>query len=84
MKAAQRPVEAAIIRIEAVLPHLATKADVAEGIAAVKAEIARVETNIAQVEAKLADKPGKLYMWGIVTAVLTAYGCGLAALAILK
>jgi hypothetical protein len=28
----------------------------------------------------LAEKPSKTYMWG----VLTAYACGLAALAILK
>ena len=31
-----------------------------------------------------ADKPSKTYMWGVLTALLTAYACGLAALAILK
>lgn len=46
-------------KLDATLPHLATKAD-------------------------LADKPGKLYMWGILATLLTAYACGLAALAILK
>jgi gamma-glutamyl:cysteine ligase YbdK (ATP-grasp superfamily) len=34
--------------------------------------------------AELADKPGKTYMWGILAALLTAYACGLAALAVLK
>jgi len=53
-------------RLDATLPHLATKAD------------------LAQIEVKLSDKPGKAYMWGILTALLTAYACGLAALAVLK
>jgi len=43
----------------ATLPHLATKAD-------------------------LAEKPGKIYMWGILGGLLTAYACGLAGLAVLK
>jgi hypothetical protein len=46
-------------RMSATLPHLATKAD-------------------------LAEKPSKTYMWGILAALLTAYACGLAALAILR
>jgi len=46
-------------RLNATLPHLATKADVAE-------------------------KPSKTYMWGIMAALLTAYACGLAALAVLR
>ncbi len=53
-------------RLDAVLPHLATKAD------------------LVQLEVKLADKPGKTYMWGVLAALLTAYACGLAALAVLK
>ena len=48
-----------VARIDARIPYLATKAD-------------------------LAEKPGKAYMWGIMAALLTAYACGLAALAILK
>jgi hypothetical protein len=48
-----------VARIDAQLPYLAIKAD-------------------------LAEKPGKTYMWGIMAALLTAYACGLAALAILK
>ena len=59
-----------VTRIEATLaatlPHLATKADVAE------------------VRAELAEKPSRTYMWGVFTALLTAYAAGLAALAILK
>jgi hypothetical protein len=58
-----RTIKEAVIRLEALftasLPHLATKAD-------------------------LADKPTKVYMWGIFGVLLTAYACGLAALAILK
>jgi hypothetical protein len=62
-----------VARIDAQLPYLATKA-----------EIAGLEVKIAGLEVKLADKPGKTYMWGILGVLLTAYACGLAALAVLK
>ena len=55
-----------IARMDAQLPHLATKAEIAE------------------LRAELAEKPNKTYMWGILGVLLTAYACGLAALAILK
>jgi len=42
------------------------------------------KADLAQIEVKLADKPGKTYMWGVLAALLTAYACGLAALAVLK
>jgi hypothetical protein len=67
-------VEIAVTRIEAMLaatlPHLATKAEVAE-----------LRTEMV---AGFADKPGKTYMWGILAVLLTAYACGLAGLAIVK
>ena len=67
-------VELAVVRIEALLaatlPHLATKAEVAD-----------LRTDMV---AGFADKPGKTYMWGILAVLLTAYACGLAGLAILK
>ena len=68
----------------ATLPHLATKADVAD----VRTELRDVRTelkdDIAEVMVSLAEKPTKTYMWGILAALLTAYACGLAALAVLK
>ena len=67
-------IELAVARIEAMLaatlPHLATKAEVAE-----------LRTEMV---AGFADKPGKTYMWGILAVFLTAYACGLAGLAVLK
>jgi hypothetical protein len=47
---------------------------------------ARLEATLPHLATKadLADKPGKTYMWGILAALLTAYACGLAALAVLK
>jgi hypothetical protein len=67
-------VEIAVIEIKAMLaatlPHLATKAEVAE-----------LRTEMV---AGFADKPGKTYMWGILAVLLTAYACGLAGLAIVK
>ena len=63
VKSAIGRLEATTIEIKAMLaatlPHLATKAE-------------------------LAEKPGKLYMWGILAVLLTAYSCGLAGLAVLK
>jgi hypothetical protein len=56
--------------LTATLPHLATKAEVTE-----------LRDDIA---AALAEKPSKTYMWGVLAALLTAYACGLAALAVLK
>jgi len=41
-------------------------------------------SEFAALRADLAEKPSKTYMWGVLTALLTAYACGLAALAILK
>ena len=74
MKSSIRTLEHAVIRIEtlltATLPHLATKA-----------ELNALRTDVV---AGLADKPSKTYMWGILAVLLTAYACGLAALAILR
>ena len=49
--------------------------------AEVKADIDDLKLAIARLDA---DKPSKTYMWGILAVLLTAYACGLAALAILK
>jgi ribosomal protein L29 len=133
VKAVLPRMEAAIIRIEttlaATLPHLATKADIADLRTELKADYAdlRTETkaDYAELRTELkgdytglrselkadhadlrsemkadhaslkselksdiarldADKPGKAYMWGILAVLLTAYACGLAALAVLK
>jgi hypothetical protein len=62
-----------VARVDAQIPYLATKA-----------EIAGLEVKLAGLEVKLTDKPGKAYMWGILAVLLTAYACGLAALAVLK
>ena len=55
-------------------------------VADLRMMVARVDAQIPCLAAKadFAEKPGKAYMWGIVAALLTAYACGLAALAILK
>jgi len=100
-RAARSQVEAAIIRIEAILPHLATRADIADlradvarvdgkadltagKVDSMQADFAGLRRDVTRLEVALADKPSKLYMWGVLTALLTAYACGLAALAILK
>jgi hypothetical protein len=75
-----------VVRMDAVLPHLATKADLATMDAKLGAMDARLAATLPHLATKadLADKPGKTYMWGVLAALLTAYACGLAALAVLK
>ena len=74
VKATVGRLEMAVVRIEtwltATLPHLASKA-----------ELKDLRTDMV---GGLAEKPSKTYMWGILAVLLTAYACGLAALAILK
>jgi hypothetical protein len=81
--------------LDATLPHLATKAELADlrtelkGDAAglrieLKGEMAQMRGEMGDLRVSLAQMPTKTYMWGILTALLTAYACGLAALAILK
>lgn len=48
---------------------------------ATKAELAKLRTAIV---GGFAGKPGMTYVWGIFAALLMAYACGLAVLAILK
>jgi hypothetical protein len=42
------------------------------------------KAEVAELRADIADKPSRTYLWGVLAALLAAYGCGLAALAILK
>jgi phage host-nuclease inhibitor protein Gam len=37
-----------------------------------------------RLRADLADKPGKVYLWGVLTAMVASYAAGLAVLAVLK
>jgi hypothetical protein len=99
-----------LVRIETMLsstlPHLATKAELADlrtemhteigglrselhtEIAGVRGEVgdlrAEMHTEIGSLRADLADKPGKVYLWGVMTALVASYAAGLAALAVLK
>ena len=95
LKVAVARVEQIVTRIEASLPHIATKAEVAAGQADMKAAVADTKVAVADlraemkaefgsVRADLAEKPSRTYMWGILGVLLTAYACGLAALAVLK
>ncbi len=74
MQAGLARVETALAEIKAMLgatlPHLATRSEVSDLRGALRAD--------------LAEKPGKLYMWGILAVLLAAYAAGLAGLAVLK
>ena len=70
-----------VTRIDAILtstlPHLATKAELAE----LRADM---EARFGSLRAELAEKPSKAYLWGVLAALIAAYAAGLAALALLK
>lgn len=72
-------VRESVARIEATLtatlPHLATKAEMAE--------VLKTLPHLATKE-ELADKSGKAYLISLMAIVLAAYGAGLAALSLLK
>ena len=74
MQAGLARVETTLAEIKAMLgatlPHLATRAELAE----LRGEI----------RAELGEKPGKLSMWGILAMLVAAYAAGLAGLAVLK
>ena len=139
IKATLRRLEPMIVRLDAVVPHLATKADLTSEISAVRTDLTReiaavrtdltseiagvrteigmvrkeltaeigvvrkevtmeigavrkdlstdiraLQSDVSNIMVELADKPSRTYMWVIVTAMVTAFGCGLAGLAILK
>ena len=97
VKATMAHLDQTVVRIEAtlnaVLPHLATKAElghVEASIGKVEADVGKIETLLTATlphlatKAELADKPGKAYLWGVLAVLITAYGAGLAALAVLK
>jgi predicted nucleic acid-binding Zn-ribbon protein len=78
-----------IIRIDATMAHLATKAELAQLRSDLSSEIAQVRSDvsseIAQVRSDLssaiADKPGKVYLWGVLAVLLAAYAARLAPVA---
>jgi hypothetical protein len=88
--------EPMIVRIDATLtstlPNLATKAEVVDlrtevtkEIAEVRPELTKeiVDLRLAMIQ-RFADVPTKTYLWGILGVLITAYGAGLAALAVIK
>jgi hypothetical protein len=91
--------EPMIIRIDAsltaTLPHLATRAEVTAMRSEVNRDIAGLRIDVHQklsdmnlklweMNLKLSDMPNRIYMWGVLGVLITAYGAGLAALAVLK
>ena len=78
VKAGWSRMEATLVRVEALLeatlPHLATKAQLAE--------------LSAELRAELAEKPSKTYLWAVmgvlITAILGSFAAGLAAISVLR
>jgi hypothetical protein len=68
--------EPMIVRIDAPLPHLATKAELTAGLSDLRGEVVAVKV-------ELADKPGKMWLTAAIGLLLAAYAAGLAGLAAL-
>lgn len=77
--------EPVIIRIDATLtstlPHLATRVEVGRAVSDLRVEMSSLRVEMNQ---KLSDLPTRTYMWGILGVLITAYGAGLAALAVIR
>jgi hypothetical protein len=76
----------AVTRIEATLtatlPHLATKAEVAEILQTLPHLATKAE--LADLRADLAERPSRTYLWAVLAVLCTAYASGLALLALVK
>ena len=77
VKATLAQMMAIIVRMDATLPHLATKAELAD----VRSDLLK---EIGAIRAELAEKPSRAYLWGVLAVLVTAYGAGLAAVAVLR
>jgi hypothetical protein len=88
IKATLARLEPLIIRIDATLPSLATKAELTTGLSEVRAELASVRaesaSGLSALALAIADMPSKSYMWLVVGTLIVAYAAGLAGLAILR
>jgi len=88
IKAILGRLEPMIIRIDATLPHLATKAELADFRTESKSDLADLRTELkgelGDIKARLAEMPSKAYLWLVLAALIAAYAAGLAALAVLK
>ena len=60
-------------RLNTVLPHLATKAELMAGLSDLR-------TEITELKIELAEKPGKLWLTTAIGVLLVAYAAGLAGL----
>ncbi|MEA2738993.1 MAG: hypothetical protein QOH05_2300 [Acetobacteraceae bacterium] len=61
------------------------RADVGKDISGLRTEVTKDILDLrTEMSVKLADIPTRTYMWGILGVLITAYGAGLAALAVIK
>jgi hypothetical protein len=69
IKATLRDLVPVIHRIDATLPHLATKAE--------------LTTEVGKLTAALAEKPSRAYLWGVMAAIFAAQAVALAAFGVI-
>jgi hypothetical protein len=85
LDASVQRLEVGFVRLEsmlaATLPHLATKGELTATRSDLQGLLIELKSDIS---IGLAEKPGKVYMWGVLAVLLVAYACGLAGLAVLK
>ena len=76
-----------IIRIDATLPNLTTRAELGDLRGETRTDFINlrgvVTTGFAELRAELADKPGKVFLAAAIGVLLAAYAAGLAGVAAL-
>lgn len=84
-----------IVRIDATMPHLATKAELHAAFGTLDGKIGTLDgkigdlrsemhSELGKLRAELAEKPSKTYLWMVLGVLIMAYAAGLAGLAVLK
>jgi hypothetical protein len=76
--------EVAAIRSEISKDISDFRVDVNQRLSDVNQRVSDVNQRVSDVNLRLSDLPTRIYMWGVLGVLITAYGAGLAALAVLK
>jgi len=77
--------DAACLRAEVTAEISGLRGDMNSEISGLRGEMITGLANLrTEMIARFADVPTKTYLWGILGVLITAYGSGLAALAVLK
>jgi hypothetical protein len=80
--------EVASVRSEIRAEITTVRSEINKDISGLRADVDQklsgMDQRLSDMTLKLSDMPTRIYMWGVLGVLITAYGAGLAALAVLK